>query len=162
MESLNKRSKFWENWNFEKIEILKKMKFWKKWNFEKIEILKKLKFWKIEILKKKSKFWKKKVKILKNKRNFDNTLKNLLGFDLSEDKATQLVNYSNSYRQCLMNLQLWLNGYPKTEPQKRTKGPVEDLNGLSSPLCDLNLKTTNITEIENFYKSGINLVSMNR
>ena len=62
-----------------------------------------------------------------------------------------------------MNLQLWLSGYPKNlNPQKNHKGPVEDLSGISSSLCDLNLKTTDIAEIENFYKSGINIVSMNR
>ena len=82
-----------------------------------------------------------------------------LGVDLSQEKATQIVNYSNSYRQCLMNLQLWLNGYPKPDDKK---GPVEALNGISTPLTSLKIESTNINEIESLYLSEINFVSNNR
>ena len=39
-------------------------------------------------------------------------LKRNLGYELKTEAASKLVHYSSSYRQCLLNLQLWLNGYP--------------------------------------------------
>ena len=82
---------------------------------------------------------------------------NNLGVELSDKHALELSNASLSYRQCLLNLQLWLIGIPKAE-----KGLVESLNGISLPFSQIHTKNSNPDEIENFYQSGINIISNNR
>ena len=80
------------------------------------------------------------------------------GSELTGTTAADLVHYSISYRQCLLNLQLWLHA----NPRQGSSPPVEAICSQSNILSNLHSRNTNRDEVRVFYDSNIPIVALNR
>lgn len=79
------------------------------------------------------------------------------GFRLNQSDASNLVNYSSSYRSCLLNLQLWLNSYPA-----QTSRPLEALLSFTSNINRLGSRESDPAQVETLYQANIPFIALNR